>query len=130
PFGLVMQGISSSAANITPNKIKFQEQELATKEFSDGSGLEMYEFKWRMHDPQTGSFWQIDPLADKYAYNSTYAFSENHVTSHRELEGLEKVLAIFFHGGPYGEGKTTTPGKAGGTGRIFNDTKQFAESTG
>ena len=28
-------------------------------------------------------------LADKYRYNSTYAFSENKVIAHRELEGLE-----------------------------------------
>lgn len=33
----------------------------------------------------------MDPLADKYVYNSPYAFSENHVTVHVELEGLEKV---------------------------------------
>ena len=51
----------------------------------------MYEFKYRMDDPQTGRFWQIDPLSDKYVYNSTYAFSENKVTSHVELEGLESV---------------------------------------
>jgi len=30
-------------------------------------------------------------LAEDYIYNSPYAFSENHVTSHVELEGLEKV---------------------------------------
>ncbi|HTN39068.1 MAG TPA: hypothetical protein VL053_18445 [Arachidicoccus sp.] len=42
-----------------------------------------------MDDPQIGRFWQIDPLADKYVYNFTYAFSENKVTSHIELEGLE-----------------------------------------
>jgi len=91
PFGLVLSGISSKAAGMVENKIKFQEQEFASKEFSDGSGLEMYEFKWRMHDPQTGRFWQIDPLSEKYVYNSTYAFSENKVTGHRELEGLESV---------------------------------------
>jgi YD repeat-containing protein len=89
PFGLTMSGISSQAANITPNKTKFQGQEFAHKEFSDGSGLEMYEFKYRMDDCQTGRFWQIDPLSEKYVYNSTYAFSENKVTGHRELEGLE-----------------------------------------
>ncbi len=88
-FGLTMAGISSQAAGGMENKVKFQKQELQHKEFSDGSGLEMYEFKYRMDDPQTGRFWQIDPLAPKYVYNSTYAFSENKVTSHVELEGSE-----------------------------------------
>jgi len=46
---------------------------------------------WRNHDPQIGRFIQIDPFTDKYRYNSTYAFSENKVTAHRELEGLEAV---------------------------------------
>jgi RHS repeat-associated protein len=93
PFGLTMQGISSKSLNgAAENKIKFQGQEFASKEFSDGSGLDMYEFKWRMHDPQIGRFWQVDPLSDKYVYNSTYAFSENKVTSHVELEGLEAVI--------------------------------------
>jgi hypothetical protein len=51
-----------------------------------------------MHDPQIGRFWQVDPLAEKYVYNSTYAFSENKVVSHRELEGLEAQLAIAGNG--------------------------------
>ncbi|MEO6230421.1 MAG: DUF6443 domain-containing protein [Ferruginibacter sp.] len=92
PFGLTMSGISSKAAGKPEGNKKFQGQDFAHKEFSDGSGLEMYEFKWRMDDPQTGRFWQIDPLADKYVYNSTYAFSENKVINGVELEGLEVVL--------------------------------------
>ena len=93
PFGLTIAGISSKAlkSNYVENKKKFQGQEFATKEFSDGSGLDMYEFKWRMDDPQTGRFWQIDPLANDYVYNSTYAFSENKVVAHIELEGLESL---------------------------------------
>lgn len=33
----------------------------------------------------------IDPLAEKYAYNSPYAFQENKMGMGRELEGLELV---------------------------------------
>jgi 5-methylcytosine-specific restriction endonuclease McrA len=93
PFGLTMAGISDKAlkANYAENKIRFQKQELQNKEFSDGSGLEMYEFKYRFDDPQTGRFWSVDPLADQYVYNSPYAFSEDKVTGHVELEGLEAV---------------------------------------
>jgi len=93
PFGLTMAGISSKAAGKPESNKRFQGQEFAHKEFSDGSGLEMYEFKYRMDDPQTGRFWQIDPLAEKYVYNSPHAFSENKVTGHIELEGLESVNA-------------------------------------
>jgi RHS repeat-associated protein len=87
PFGLTMAGISSKAAGKMENRMnKFQGQE-----FNEDLGVDMYEFKYRMDDPQTGRFWQVDPLADKYVYNSTYAFSENKVTNDVELEGLESV---------------------------------------
>lgn len=48
-------------------------------------------FKWRNHKPDIGRFFNIDPLAEKYYYNSPYAFSENKVVAHVELEGLESV---------------------------------------
>jgi len=47
-------------------------------------------YKYRMHDPRLGRFFAVDPLAAKYPYNSPYAFSENDVIAHIELEGLEK----------------------------------------
>lgn len=49
-------------------------------------------FKWRNHQPDIGRFFNIDPLAAKYVYNSPYAFSENRVVNGVELEGLEVVL--------------------------------------
>ena len=48
-------------------------------------------FKWRNHQPDIGRFFGIDPLAEEYLYNSPYAFSENKVVAHVELEGLESV---------------------------------------
>ncbi|MEN9301662.1 MAG: hypothetical protein RL264_91 [Bacteroidota bacterium] len=46
-------------------------------------------YKYRMHDPRVGRFFSVDPLASKYPWNSTYAFSENRVIDCIELEGLE-----------------------------------------
>jgi RHS repeat-associated protein len=89
PFGLTMSGISTTAPLKLENNYKFQGKELQHKEFGDGTGPGTYQFKYRMDDPQTGGFWQIDPLADKYVYNSPYAFSEDKVTRDIELEGLE-----------------------------------------
>jgi len=67
-----------------PNRWKFQGQEHV-----DDLGLNWDSFKWRNHQPDIGRFFNVDPLAEKYYYNSPYAFSENKVVAHRELEGLE-----------------------------------------
>jgi RHS repeat-associated protein len=84
PFGLTFN--SYSRENSVPNKFKFQEQE-----HIDDLGLNWDAFKWRNHQPDIGRFFNIDPLADKYVYNSPYAFAENRVIDGRELEGLEWV---------------------------------------
>lgn len=39
--------------------------------------------------PDVGRFFNIDPLSEKYSYQSHYNFSENRVIDARELEGLE-----------------------------------------
>jgi RHS repeat-associated protein len=98
PFGLKMEGISSRAMFRQPNKEKtFQGQR-----FDDELGLNWVQFKWRNHDPQIGRFIEMDPLSEKYEYNSTYAFSENKVTGHVELEGLEAAPTEDKRGCPTG----------------------------
>ncbi len=52
-------------------------------------------FEFRMHDPRVGRFFAIDPLASKYPYNSTFAFSENCVINGIELEGLEFIFPVM-----------------------------------
>jgi len=86
PFGLTFN--SYQRENSVPNRIKFQGQE-----HIDDLGLNWDSFKWRNHQPDIGRFFNVDPLADKYVYNSPYAFAENRVIDGRELEGLEWVNA-------------------------------------
>ncbi|GEM_PF-6231179 len=62
---------------------KYQGQELLETGF--------YSFKWRNYMADAGRFFNIDVLAEDYDYQSPYAFSENKVTNHIELEGLEGV---------------------------------------
>ena len=79
PFGLTMAGISSSALNFgKENKRKYNNgTELQSKDFSDGSGLELYATNYRSLDPQLGRFWQTDPLSMLGFNSSPYVYSSN-----------------------------------------------------
>jgi RHS repeat-associated protein len=90
-FGLSMAGISSKAlkTNYAENKLRYNEgTELQNKEFSDGSGLEMYETYFRQLDPQIGRFNQIDPLGEKYFSISSYAYANNNPANFNDPLGL------------------------------------------
>ncbi|SED96141.1 hypothetical protein SAMN04487765_0932 [Tenacibaculum sp. MAR_2010_89] len=88
PFGLKHKGYNnnvSALGNSTAQKNKtFQGQE-----YHDELGLNVNEFKYRFYDPAYGRFWSIDPLAEDFAYNATYAFAENKLGLGKELEGRE-----------------------------------------
>jgi len=84
PFGYTWQGINSTIRGAKNNLKTYQGQEL-----TEDLGLGVHEWRYRISDPQLGRFWQIDPLAEKYDYNATFAFQENKFGIGTELEGKE-----------------------------------------
>lgn len=86
PFGMQMPGREFSEEGY---RYGFQGQE-TDKEWLGGA----VSFKYRVHDARIGRFLSLDPLAPDYPHNSPYAFAENKVISHFELEGLEGVNAV------------------------------------
>jgi RHS repeat-associated protein len=91
PFGLVMNGISSSALNFDQpdNRDLYNGNELQSREFSDGSGLEAMDFNARMYDQQLGRFWQIDPLSEYMRRWSPYEFCFNNPILYSDPTGKE-----------------------------------------
>jgi RHS repeat-associated protein len=82
-----MNGISSKAAGSLANRKKYNGKEEQRQEFSDGSGLELYDYGARMYDNQIGRWNSIDKMADAYASFSPYQYVLNNPISNIDVKG-------------------------------------------
>jgi RHS repeat-associated protein len=86
-----MAGISSKALGFggVENNKGYNGNEIQQKEFSCGTGLDLYDFNARTYNQQIGRFAQVDPIAGKFISSSPYNYVDNNPIVRKDPDGKD-----------------------------------------
>jgi RHS repeat-associated protein len=101
PFGMAIAGLSQQLPESGQGRL-FENRYLYNgKEYQDDFGLNWYDYGARFYDAQIARFHTLDPLSEKYSFQSPFAYAANNPILFIDFMGLGPGLTGPFTGRVY-----------------------------